>query len=390
MYISSQEESTNSDTSSDGSFFEMAGIAAAAIAGYEAARYSEQAPLATPHPPQIPQVTGRQWVELNLDDPARCKHNFRMLPADFMHLHAMLVAHHGLQSTQQFDGVEALGMFIWACGTGQSFRTIRDRFDRSVATISTKIGQMLDCMLSFAHTVIRPSDPTYSHLHPGLHRYAPYFDGCIGAIDGTHIPARINHSSRMDFINRKGWASFNVLAIVDLDMRFTYVGAGMAGSCHDQAVLRECMKTPNYPHPPPGKYYLVDSGYAVRDGYLGAYRRTRYHLEEFRNRGAETTEENFNYHHASIRNVVERAFGVLKGRWHILKEIPFYGRAKQPKIVIACCALHNYLVELGLARQPNPPMSRPPAIESTLWVAAHVSEDMSRVRDWIALGVSCM
>ena len=34
-----------------------------------------------------------------------------------------------------------------------------------------------------------------------------------------------------------------------------------------------------------GKYYLVDSGYPQREGFLGPYRRTTYHLSNFRNRG---------------------------------------------------------------------------------------------------------
>ncbi|GAV69198.1 hypothetical protein CFOL_v3_12699, partial [Cephalotus follicularis] len=37
----------------------------------------------------------------------------------------------------------------------------------------------------------------------------------------------------------------------------------------------------NFPHPPDGKYYLVDSGYPSRKGYIGPYRGGRYHLPEF-------------------------------------------------------------------------------------------------------------
>jgi hypothetical protein len=118
----------------------------------------------------------------------------------------------------------------------------------SLDIISRKMGDVADAMFSFAQTVIAPKDPTYTHVHHRLFPYAPYFDGCIGALDGTHSLARINHESRLDFINRKGPASFNVLAIVDMDMCFTYVGGGMVGSCHDMAVLRDCIETTNFPH----------------------------------------------------------------------------------------------------------------------------------------------
>ena len=82
--------------------------------------------------------------------------------------------------------------------------------------------------------------------------YAPYFDGCIGALDGTHVRALVSRQSKLDFINRKGYTSYNVLDICDLDMRFTYVGAGRAGASHDMSVLTECLETPTYPHPPEG------------------------------------------------------------------------------------------------------------------------------------------
>ncbi|WVZ86855.1 hypothetical protein U9M48_033576 [Paspalum notatum var. saurae] len=163
----------------------------------------------------------KQWVELNLHDSDRCYNNFRMQPDAFLQLHQLLVTNHGLQSTQQFESIEALAMFLWACGSGQSFRQIQDRFERSLDSICRKMGNVANVMLA-------PKDPNYTQVHPRLLRYAPYFDGCIGALDGTHIPARINHDSRLDFINRKGRTSFNVLGIVDMDMRFTYVGAGRA------------------------------------------------------------------------------------------------------------------------------------------------------------------
>ena len=49
----------------------------------------------------------------------------------------------------------------------------------------------------------------------------------------------VSRKSHDDYTNRKGWPSQNVLAVVDFDMRFTFIGVGMAGAVHDMAVLRE-------------------------------------------------------------------------------------------------------------------------------------------------------
>jgi len=51
----------------------------------------------------------------------------------------------------------------------------------------------------------------------------------------------------------------------------------------------------------------------------------------------------FNFAHASLRNVIERIFGVWKNRWRILLDIPSYKFATQCKIVLATMALHNFI-----------------------------------------------
>ena len=62
----------------------------------------------------------------------------------------------------------------------------------------------------------------------------------------------MNKQAKVDYINRKGDVTINVCVIVDMDGRFTFIGAGMAGSVHDMAVLRDCWVEPNFPHPPHG------------------------------------------------------------------------------------------------------------------------------------------
>jgi hypothetical protein len=47
-----------------------------------------------------------------------------MTPDSFIELHATLVRYHGLRSTQEVESCEALGMFLWACGTQQATRQI--------------------------------------------------------------------------------------------------------------------------------------------------------------------------------------------------------------------------------------------------------------------------
>jgi len=47
--------------------------------------------------------------------------------------------------------------------------------------------------------------------------------------------------------------------------------------------------------------------------------------------------------HSFARNVIERCFGMLKGRWEILRAKSFYPIRTQCRIITACCLLHNHI-----------------------------------------------
>ena len=56
-------------------------------------------------------------------------------------------------------------------------------------------------------------------------------------------------------------------------------------------------------------------------------------------------QEIFNFLHSSIRNIVERTFGVWKMKWRILNKMPSYPMEKQKMIVAATMCLHNFIRE---------------------------------------------
>ena len=112
------------------------------------------------------------------------------------------------------------------------------------------MSHVADVMCRWAHYVLVPADCSYAGVKWQLGTYAPFFDGCIGALDGTRIKVKVNKEAKIDHINRKGDVTMNVCAIVNMNGRFTYVGVGMTGSMHDMSVLKECWEKPNFPYPP--------------------------------------------------------------------------------------------------------------------------------------------
>jgi hypothetical protein len=87
------------------------------------------------------------------------------------------------------SSIEALVMFLWIVGAPQSIRQAANRFERPKETISRKFEEVLNCVYNMSAEIIKPRDPGYITMHPRVQaaQFSPYFDNCIGAIDGTHI-----------------------------------------------------------------------------------------------------------------------------------------------------------------------------------------------------------
>ena len=62
-------------------------------------------------------------------------------------------------------------------------------------------------------------------------------------------------------------------------------------------------------------------------------------------------EEKFNHAHAQLRNVIERAYGVLKATFSILKQMAPFPFTKQRNVVIACFAIHNFIRKCNIQDQ---------------------------------------
>ena len=130
-----------------------------------------------------------------------------------------------------------------------------------------------------------------------------------------------------------------------------------------------------------GKFYLADSGSANKDCFLSPYRRETYHILEYRSRrgGLRNRREVFNYTHSSLRNCIERTFGVWKARFKILKGINSYPMDKQAMIPVACAVLHNFIriVQIG-----------DPLHENYAGDSMPVSENVDVNTDYVVDGVS--
>lgn len=253
-----------------------------------------------------------------------------------------------LEDTIHMCVEEQVAMFLNTVGHNLRNRLVGTNYGRSGETVSRYFNKVLRAIGELRAELIRPPSLETPSKIAGNPRWDPYFKDCIGAIDGTHIRASVSIDMEPSFRGRKSYASQNVMAAVDFDLRFTYVLAGWEGSAHDALVLRDALERENGLRVPQGKFYLVDAGYVAKPGFLPPFRDVRYHLNEWGNNPVQNEKELFNLRHSSLRVTVERAFGSLKRRFKILDDAtPFFPFSTQVDIVVACCIIHNWVIQDG-------------------------------------------
>lgn len=163
---------------------------------------------------------------------------------------------------------------------GHSVRQTAERYQHSYSTISSVIHEVSVVMMRVRNKLfVKPSSTIIPERISSTHKFSPFFEHCIGALDGSHIPAVLPAADKACFRNRKGVLSKNVLAVVNFDMTFSYVLAGWEGCAHDGRLLSDALRKNLTIFQ--GKYYLGDAGYALKRYCLTPYRGIRYHLKEW-------------------------------------------------------------------------------------------------------------
>ncbi|XP_062103773.1 uncharacterized protein LOC133814884 [Humulus lupulus] len=192
------------------------------------------------------------------------------------------------------DVEEMIAMFLHIVSHDIKNRIMRRQFARSGETVSRQFNAVLNAVLRLHELLLKKPEPI---LGSSTDERWKWFKNCLEALDG---------------------------------------------SAADSRVLRDAISRTNGLKVPQGHYYLCDAGYPNGEGFLAPYRGQRYHLNDW-DIPPNTPTEFFNMKHSSAGNIVERAFGLLKGRWEILRGRSYYPVKIQCRIILACCLLHNLI-----------------------------------------------
>lgn len=174
-------------------------------------------------------------------------------------------------------------------------------------------------------------------------------ENCLGAMDGKHIRIKAPINTGSYYYNYKGFFSIVLFAVVNANYEFIYAHCGTNGRVSDGGVLKE---TPfgilldkqklNIPSPnsnlrdgsaPLPYTFIGDDAFPLHENLMKPYGHRKLTKEE----------KIFNYRICRGRRVVENAFGILASKFRCLLTCLEMGVKSVDKIVLACCALHNFL-----------------------------------------------
>ena len=226
-------------------------------------------------------LSGEDWTQEVLGGNTHriiecCRMNLQV----FEELVSVLTTKNLLVPTRSCSVEQQVLIFLYITGQNASNRNAQERFQHSGETISRHFDSVLKALVALAPEYIKLPDPLVIPQEISTNpKFFPYFKDCIGAIDGTHIPASITSNQQAPFRNRKGFISQNILAACSFDLLFLYILAGWEGSANDGRVLQDALEKDF--HVPDGKYYLADAGYGNTPRFLVPYRGVRYHLKEW-------------------------------------------------------------------------------------------------------------
>ncbi|XP_057800517.1 uncharacterized protein LOC131015993 [Salvia miltiorrhiza] len=291
--------------------------------------------------PRIPDQIKHMNRLTNVSD-VDCIINLRMDRNTFGRLCQLLRQLGGLHNSRYIGVEEQVAMFLSVLAHHKKNRVVRFDFRRSGDTITRYVHIVLKAVLSL-HVLlfVKPCPIADDCIDPRWR----WFKGCLGALDGTYIDVMVPNQDKPRYRTRKGHISTNTLAVCDRHLKFVYVLPGWEGSAADSRVLRDALNRPHGLRVPKGNYYLCDNGYANSEGFLAPFKGVRYHLKEWGPQAArpQNAQELFNLRHAKARNVIERAFGVMKMRWGILRSTSYYPIQIQNRLIMACFVLNNFI-----------------------------------------------
>lgn len=241
---------------------------------------------------------------------------------------------------------------LWKLATGREYKTVSQLFGVGLSTV-------FNCVQDFCNAVLKVLLRAHVKFPDSrkLVEMADVFETrwrvpqCVGVIDGSHIPIIAPEEYPNGYINKKGWHSIVLQAVVDANGLFWDLCIGYPGSVHEAKILR-CsylwdklkdgqllgQNTVSISGCDVGHYLIGDTEHPLQNWLMRPFSETD---------GLTSQQQRYNSRLGCARSVVDESFERLKARWRCLLKRNDCKLEMIKKMVMTCCVLHNICEERG-------------------------------------------
>ncbi|XP_030372727.1 putative nuclease HARBI1 isoform X1 [Scaptodrosophila lebanonensis] len=297
------------------------------------------------------------FKELRIEKPRLKEHFWLMNATTFEHLLGLVGPLITKKDTLMRSAISAkcrLMLTLRYLATGEKFRALQRTFRVPHTTISKLVPEVCAALYRVLKDdyIKFPSDESeWKQISDGFNTILN-FPNCIGAIDGRHVVMVAPASTERIYHNYKRLFSIVLIGVVDANYKFIYIdvdsnGKAPADGIFQHTPLSEGLLANNYKLPmdaPLPLRQLPMPFLMVGGDALPLNRRV---LKRYLQTDLCPMEEVFNYRLSRAYSSIENAFGVLSYKFSVLNSPIALNPEKTRLVTLACCALHNYLLEMA-------------------------------------------
>ena len=303
------------------------------------------------HPTNIPEEFYARYGPLDF------KRFFRMNLSTFQHLEQALkdayLRNSGLNRVQRLFGWK-LGIFLRFLARAECLQSLKITFGCCIETARSSIFTFQRLILfAFKNLLytdvndeqaLQDSSNAISVLTQGV------LDGFPFIIDGTHVPITKLPANipRQCFYNRKGGRTINCQAVINASLKIVSFDCGYPGSTNDSQMLGLSsflqLLIEIYTKYSRRFGYLADNGYPTREYMMTPYTAA----EILRCENTEADKVQFNMIFSSVRQAVERVFGILQKKWYLLVVGCEYDIDDYLKFIQCIVLVHNFMIDCDM------------------------------------------
>ncbi|XP_064647456.1 uncharacterized protein LOC135500138 [Lineus longissimus] len=229
-------------------------------------------------------------------------------------------------------------VFLWYLANQEVMRSVAVKFGVSESTVHKIVRNVAEALIRRKKQFIRWPTPERRREISASFQESSGLVGVVGAVDGSHIRIMNLPGGESDYYNRKKFPSLQLQLVADDRLLIINTNVGWPGCAHDGRVFRNSQLAADADA---GKLFsqdeflIGDSAYPLRTYLMAVMKENRLLSRE---------ERVLNKKLSSCRQVVERAIGLMKGRFRRLREL-YSRKVKDMCKLITCAAiLHNMCI----------------------------------------------